>query len=129
MAKLQLNSLKIQSLSCTDGEFATKLASHYSGQFMGQIYKLVGSTSALGNPVGLFSSISTGVTDFFYEPAQGAIQSPSSFAKGLAKGSASLAGNITSGISDSTSKLTGSIGAGLAYMSADEQYQLELQVS
>jgi hypothetical protein len=32
------------------------------------VYKILGSADFLGNPVGLFSNIGTGVMDFFYEP-------------------------------------------------------------
>ena len=40
---------------------------------------------ALGNPVGLFNNLGTGVVDFFYEPAQGLVKSPKDFSVGLAK--------------------------------------------
>jgi hypothetical protein len=50
-----------------------------------QVYKILGSADFLGNPVGLFSSLGTGVLDFFYEPAQGLVKSPEDFGKGLAK--------------------------------------------
>ena len=42
----------------------------------------------IGNPVNFFSNLSSGVEDFFYEPYQGIIESPKSFAAGLGRGTA-----------------------------------------
>jgi vacuolar protein sorting-associated protein 13A/C len=39
------------------------MALNYRDQGMKQVLKLLGSLSLLGNPVGLFNNISTGVTD------------------------------------------------------------------
>jgi vacuolar protein sorting-associated protein 13A/C len=47
---------------------------------------VIGSADVLGNPVGLFNNVSSGVRDFFYEPMQGfEITRPQDFGKGLAK--------------------------------------------
>lgn len=76
----------------------------------------------MGNPVGLFSNIGTGVKDFFYEPAQGLVKSPEEFGKGLAKGSISLAKHTTYGLFNTVSKLTGTASKGLATLSFDDDY-------
>ena len=61
------------------------ITQHYTRQALSEIHKLLGSTEILGNPVGLFRSVGTGVVDFFYEPAQGLVTSPQAFGVGLAK--------------------------------------------
>lgn len=54
-------------------------------QALRQWYKVVGSVEVLGNPVGLVSSLGSGVMDFFYEPAKGLVKSPKDFGKGEAR--------------------------------------------
>jgi len=50
------------------------------------LVQVVGSVDLIGNPVNLFNNLSTGVEDFFYEPFQGFMESPQSFARGLGRG-------------------------------------------
>ena len=50
--------------------------------------------------------LGTGVKDFFYEPAEGLMKSPTAFGKGVAKGTMSLVGNTTSGVLGFTTKIT-----------------------
>jgi hypothetical protein len=50
-----------------------------------QIYKVLGSTDILGNPISLLKNLGTGVYDFFHEPILGLITSPRDFGLGLAK--------------------------------------------
>lgn len=76
----------------------------------------------LGNPVGLFNSVSSGVSDLFYEPLQGfEITRPQDFGIGLAKGGASLVKKTVYGFSDTLSKFTGSVGKGLSVLTMDEE--------
>jgi hypothetical protein len=78
-----------------------------------QVYKILGSADFLGNPVGLLGNLGTGVKDFFFEPAQGLVESPEAFGKGLAKGSVSLVKHTTYGLFNTVSKLTGTAGKGI----------------
>jgi hypothetical protein len=66
-------------------ELVSRVTQHYTRQGMQEIYKILGSADFLGNPVGLFNNIGSGVVDFFYEPAQGLMKSPQDFGKGLGK--------------------------------------------
>jgi len=70
------------------------IGKHYTYQIVSQMHKLVGSVDLIGNPVGLFGSISTGVEDFFYEPYQGLTRGPKDFALGVGTGSISLVRNL-----------------------------------
>jgi len=67
--------------------------------------------------------------DFFYEPAQGIIQSPQAFAKGLAKGTSSLVKNTVYGTFNSVSKIAGAIGKGVATLSFDDDYVKKRQIN
>lgn len=52
------------------------------------------------------NQLGAGVKDFFYEPAEGLMKSPTAFGKGVAKGTMSLVGNTTSGVLGFTTKIT-----------------------
>ena len=58
----------------------------YTQETLGQIHKIIGSADFLGNPVGLFNNITSGASDFFYEPFEGfEITRPEMFGIGLVK--------------------------------------------
>jgi len=128
-AALCFNSLYLENPFVSQDYLTSMVSSHYTRQGIQQIYKLLGSTEALGNPVGLFSNVGTGVMDFFYEPAQGIIQSPQAFAKGLAKGTSSLVKNTVYGTFNSVSKIAGAIGKGVATLSFDDDYVKKRQIN
>lgn len=46
---------------------------HYCQEVLCQLYWVLGSADFLGNPVGLFTNVSSGVVDMFYEPWQGVV--------------------------------------------------------
>ncbi|CAM9210979.1 unnamed protein product, partial [Choristocarpus tenellus] len=104
-------------------QLASSLQSHYVSALLRQLYKIVGSFDFLGDPVGSFSQLGTGVKDFFFEPAEGLLKSPTAFGRGVAKGTMSLVGNTTSGVLGFTTKITRSVGGGVAALSFDEEFQ------
>jgi vacuolar protein sorting-associated protein 13A/C len=106
--------------------FVDLVTRHYTQAVLGQVYKVIGSADFLGNPVGLFNMIGSGVKDVFYEPYQGFVSDrPQDFGIGLAKGTASFLKKTVYGFSDTFSKFTGSVGKGLASATLDSQYQEE----
>lgn len=123
-APICLNALLIENVQPQRQDvFAQIVAQHYAKQFVGEAYKIVGSVSALGNPVGLVDSMGTGVKDFFYEPAQALMTSPNAFGTAMGRGTKSLFTHTASGLSDSTSKLIGGIGSGFAALSMDDDFE------
>lgn len=80
--------------------FFRRLQLFYSQQVLMQVYKICGSFDFFGNPISVVESLGTGVRDFFLQPAQGFISSPSDFALGAVRGTLSLVGNTT-GMSNS----------------------------
>ena len=80
----------------------------------------------LGNPVKLFNTVSSGVSDLFYEPLQGfEITRPQDFGIGVVKGASSLVQKTVFGLSDTLSKMTNSLGKGLSVITMDEKVMLE----
>ncbi|CAM9467202.1 unnamed protein product [Chrysoparadoxa australica] len=120
---VKLNALQFVHVWKTPQGLAHRLQSHYIGALLRQLYKVVGSFDFLGDPIGVFSQVGTGVKDFFYEPAEGLMKSPSAFGRGVAKGTMSLVGNTTSGVLGFTTKITRSVGGGVAMMSFDDEFQ------
>lgn len=124
-APVRFNALMLDNVRVSIPVLIQNISNHYSQEVMYQIHKILGSADFLGNPVGLFNNISSGVTDIFYEPYQGLILSdrPEEFGLGIAKGAASFAKKTVFGFSDSFSKFTGSLSKGLAAASLDKQFQ------
>ncbi|KAH7368024.1 vacuolar protein sorting-associated protein [Plectosphaerella cucumerina] len=124
-APIRLNALMLDNVRVSVPALTQNVSNHYSQEVLYQVHKILGSADFLGNPVGLFNNISSGLTDVFYEPYQGLILSdkPEDFALGVGKGAASFAKKTVYGFSDSFSKFTGSLSKGLAAATLDKQFQ------
>ncbi|KAL7273138.1 Vacuolar protein sorting-associated protein 13 [Rhizina undulata] len=124
-APLRLNALMLENARVSWPVLSQHLQNHYSQEFLYQIHKVLGSADFLGNPVGLFNNISSGVVDIFYEPYQGFIMTdrPQELGIGIAKGATMFVKKSVFGVTDSLSKFTGSISKGLAAATLDKQFQ------
>ncbi|KAI1862359.1 uncharacterized protein JN550_010221 [Neoarthrinium moseri] len=124
-APIRLNALLLENARVSIPVLVQNMSNHYSQEVIYQVHKIIGSADFLGNPVGLFNNISSGITDVFYEPYQGLIMSdkPEDLGLGIAKGAASFVKKSVYGFSDSFSKITGSFSKGLAAATLDKQFQ------
>lgn len=124
-APVRLNALLMENVLTSYTLLANNIQAHYGQEFFYQIHKILGSADFLGNPVGLFTNISSGVADIFYEPYQGFVMSdrPQELGIGIAKGTASFVKKTVFGFSDSISKVTGSVSKGLSVATMDKQFQ------
>ena len=77
------------------GALIANIQSFYTQEVLRQIHIILGSADFLGNPVGLFNNISSGVSDIFYEPYQGLVMTdrPQELGIGIAKGASSFVKN------------------------------------
>ncbi|KAJ4455689.1 putative Vacuolar protein sorting-associated protein 13a [Paratrimastix pyriformis] len=121
-APIKMNALLITNAYAELGQLIRRIRTHYRMRLLLEAYKVLGSLEVLGNPVGLVTSLGSGVVDLFYEPYRGLTQSPKEFARGLGKGSLSLLKKSIFGIFDSASKITGAVTSGLALLSMDDAY-------
>lgn len=113
-APIRLHALELEHPIMSREQLIERIFKFYSQEMLGQVHAIVGAADFLGNPVGLFNSVASGVSDMFYEPIQGfQITKPHEFGIGVAKGASSLVKKTVFGLSDTLSKLTGSIGKGL----------------
>ncbi|CAO3587114.1 unnamed protein product [Absidia cylindrospora] len=124
-APMRFNALAIENLMASRQDLSNRIFIHYSDQFVYQIHRMLGSADFLGNPVGLFNNLSSGVAELFYEPWQGLIMSdrPQDLGMGIARGVSGFVRKSVFGVTDSFTKFTGSIGKGLSAATMDREYQ------
>jgi vacuolar protein sorting-associated protein 13A/C len=130
-APVRLNALMIENARTSIPALITNIQSHYTQEFLRQIHIILGSADFLGNPVGLFNNVSSGVADIFYEPYQGLVMTdrPQDLGIGIAKGASSFVKKSVFGFSDSVAKFTGSMSKGLAAASMDKEFQDQRRMS
>lgn len=124
-APIKLNALLIENVRSPIPILLQSVSTHYGQSFFYQVHKILGSADFLGNPVGLFNNLSSGVLDIFYEPYQGFILNdrPQELGIGLAKGGLSFLKKSVYGFSDSFAKVTGSLAKGLSVATMDRRFQ------
>ena len=129
-APIRYNALLLENARLSVGALISNIQSHYVQESLRQVHIVIGSADFLGNPVGLFNNISSGVADIFYEPYQGLVTDrPQDLGVGIAKGASSFVKKSVFGLSDSVSKFTGSISKGLAAASMDKEFQDQRRMS
>ncbi|WVR05901.1 hypothetical protein IAU60_002927 [Kwoniella sp. DSM 27419] len=123
-APLNFRALFLENVRLSFPSLQERVQLHYQEQFIAQIYRVLGSADFLGNPVGLFNNISSGVQDIFYEPYLGIVMHGNKdIGLGIARGATSFAKKTVFGITDSMTKFTGSIGKGLSAATLDAEFQ------
>ncbi|KAL8726828.1 MAG: hypothetical protein Q9166_006444 [cf. Caloplaca sp. 2 TL-2023] len=130
-APLRLNALMLENARISIPALIVNIQGHYTQEVIRQIHIILGSADFLGNPVGLFNNISSGVADIFYEPYQGLVMTdrPQELGIGIAKGASSFVKKSVFGFSDSMAKFTGSMSKGLAAATLDKEYQDQRRMS
>ena len=130
-APLRFNSLVLENARVSVSTLIDNIRSHYTQEALRQVHLVLGSADFLGNPVGLFNNISSGVADIFYEPYQGLVMTdrPQDLGIGIAKGASSFVKRTVFGFSDSMAKFTGSMSKGLAAATLDKEFQDQRRMS
>ncbi|KAF7732148.1 hypothetical protein EC973_006403 [Apophysomyces ossiformis] len=130
-ASLKFDALAVENLRASGPDLAERILFHYSDQALNQFHKIVGSADFLGNPVGLFTTLSSGVAELFYEPWQGLIMSdgPQDLGDGISRGVSGFLRKSVFGFTNSFTRITGSLGKGLSAATMDRQYQEERRMN
>ncbi|KIY71623.1 vacuolar protein sorting-associated protein 13 [Cylindrobasidium torrendii FP15055 ss-10] len=129
-APLELNSLAIKDMRLKVPELQSRIFYHYKQDVLRQLYRILGSADFIGNPVGLFTNVSSGVADIFYEPFNGVVmRGNQELGIGIAKGAASFVKKTVFGVSDSVTKFTSSVGKGLSAATFDSEYQAKRRLN
>ncbi|KAF8761669.1 Vacuolar protein sorting-associated protein [Rhizoctonia solani] len=129
-APLRFNALAIRDMRLSVPILQERIIYHYRQEVLRQLYRVLGSADFLGNPVGLFTNVSGGVADIFYEPYKGVVMHGNKeLGIGIAKGAASFVKKTVFGVTDSMTKVTSSIGKGLSAATFDEEYQRQRRLA
>ncbi|KAL1297408.1 hypothetical protein AAFC00_004942 [Neodothiora populina] len=130
-APIRYNALLLENARVSVDTLIANIKNHYVQESLSQVHIVLGSADFLGNPVGLFNNISSGVADIFYEPYNGLVMTdrPQDLGLGIAKGASSFVKKSVFGFSDSMAKFTGSISKGLAAASMDKEFQDQRRMS
>lgn len=72
-APLEFNALAIKDMRLNVPDLQSRIIYHYRQEVLRQLYRILGSADFIGNPVGLFTNVSSGVADIFYEPFNGVV--------------------------------------------------------
>ena len=129
-ASISDSSLRFKELILIDSFITTdmlvnQIQKNYTRQGILQVYKLIGSSDLIGNPIGLVDKLGTGVFEFFSEPKKGLLQGPEEFVGGVGKGVKSLVTNVVSGSMGSVSKITGSLYTVIKNVSGEENVRIK----
>ncbi|KAF2866909.1 hypothetical protein BDV95DRAFT_611203 [Massariosphaeria phaeospora] len=124
-APVRYNALMLENVRVSTDALMNNIKNHYVQESLRQVHVVIGSADFLGNPVGLFTNVSSGVADIFYEPYQGLVKSdrPEELGIGIAKGASSFVKKSVFGFSDSMAKFTGSMSKGLSVATLDKEFQ------
>ncbi|KAJ5595310.1 uncharacterized protein N7459_001518 [Penicillium hispanicum] len=130
-APIRLNALMLENARVSFGRLVSNVRAHYTQEFLRQVHIILGSADFLGNPVGLFNNVSSGVAAIFYEPYQGLVMTdrPQELGVGIAKGATTFVKKSVFGFSDSMAKFTGSMSKGLAAATLDKEFQDQRRMS
>ena len=120
-----LNRLSVSRGRDTLGMLCHRVATYYAKEMEAShnLAGIIGRIQAIGNPLGLFSNITTGVKDFVVLPALGLTKSPGEFGAGVIKGTGSLVGKSVGGVLGTVAGLTRG-GARVFESAADNAWQL-----
>ncbi|KAG9019286.1 hypothetical protein FRB90_004293 [Tulasnella sp. 427] len=129
-APLKLNGLLLRDTLLTVPGLQERIIYHYKNEVLRQVYRILGSADFIGNPVGLFTNVASGVADIITEPWQSVLNHGSKeLGIGIAKGAASFAKKTVFSVSDSLTKVTGSVGKGFANATFDAEFQRQRRLA
>lgn len=126
-ASLNFHGVFLRNHISTSTQLSTYLAAHYLSSLKYNVPALLGSLSAIGNPLGLIRGIGDGVSDFVTEPMKGFKRAlkeldPGYAVDGVARGTESLARHTVGGIADSASLLMETFSKYMAVVTLDRRY-------
>jgi vacuolar protein sorting-associated protein 13A/C len=129
-APIKYKSLMLENARVSFNSLYDLIKTHYVQESLRQVHVVLGSADFLGNPVGLFNNVASGIQDIFYEPYQGLVTDrPQDLGIGIAKGAGSFVKKSIFGFSDSMAKFTGSMSKGLAAATMDKEFQDKRRMS
>lgn len=121
-ASLKFAALELPDVFASGEELTSLVQLHYLKQATSQLYRILGSSDFLGNPLSLFSTIATGAGDLIYKPAVGLTESPTGVVTGAFGGMSSFLRHLLYGFSSAGSRMTSSLAKGLSSLSMPDAH-------
>jgi hypothetical protein len=111
-ARLRLAGLRLRNPLMDAAALRQRLQRHYLRALVPELYKVVGSASVLGDPVGLVHHLGLGVWALVAGPAAGLVESarargPRQFVAGVLRGGQGLAVNVVFAAANAATKAAG----------------------
>ena len=108
-SKLKFSEKIFNNIYKNANDIMWELIGHYSSEGIKQIYKILGSTDLLGNPVNFIEGLGTGFVEFVNEPRKGFLLGPKQFGKGLLKGLGGLLAGTAGGAFGIAQRVSGTL--------------------
>jgi Vacuolar-sorting-associated 13 protein C-terminal/Autophagy-related protein C terminal domain len=126
-ASLDFAGVSLRNHIATQQQLRTHIGAHYMASLRQNVPALLGSLSALGNPVGLVRGLGDGVSDFVLEPVRGFQRSvqemdASHLVDGVARGTLSLARHTVGGFAYSAAALAETFSKNMTVLTLDRRY-------
>uniref|UniRef100_A0A6B2L7G6 Intermembrane lipid transfer protein VPS13-like C-terminal domain-containing protein n=1 Tax=Arcella intermedia TaxID=1963864 RepID=A0A6B2L7G6_9EUKA len=107
-------------------QYLSSITERYSEAWFSLMATFLGSADILGSPLGIVSNLSSGVKDFFEEPAKAIKNDPSQLGLAMAKGTAKLISKtVVLNVFGTTSKITSALSNVTSRASFDKKYLSE----
>lgn len=113
-APLKLKGFRLENVFDSQEAIMKKLFDRVKNDAIKSVVKVFGALEIIGNPLGLFKDISTGVVDLFEKPIDGFLQGPLEGGVGLVAGAGSLVKNTVAGTFNTIGKVTDSLASGVS---------------
>ncbi|CAA0824799.1 Protein of unknown function (DUF1162 [Striga hermonthica] len=126
-AKINFKQLVLSDQMASWESIQEILVSHYTRQFLHDMYKVFGSAGVIGNPLGFARSLGLGIKDFFSLPIWSVFQSPAGLITGMAQGTTSLLSNTVYAISDATSQFSKAAHKGIVAFTFDDKNAMMIE--
>ena len=121
-APIKLNALEMRDVVGNLNDIMYILKDQYMSRLKKNLFRVLGASSLIGNPIQLVNNVSSGFKDFFYKPVEGFVEGPLEGGKGLAKGTKSLFTHTVQGTFSSASGIFGSLSKGALVLANDKDY-------
>ena len=107
--KLKFTEKIFNNIYRNTNDIMWELIDHYSKEGIRQIYKILGSTDLIGNPVNFIEGLGTGFFELVNEPRKGFLLGPKQFGKGLLKGLGGVLSGVVGGSFGVVQKISGTL--------------------
>lgn len=123
--RIKLNGVSFRDVVSGRQEIMSQVVGHYRNQALLEVYKVIGSLDAIGNPAGALAGLGQGILCVLQEPAKGfanGLRRPGEVSKGVAAGAQQLARLGVHAFALFFGALGRSVARGLHYLSLEDDY-------